>query len=175
MTRLRAFAVAVALPLLVPLTAATAAETGAKPPRSGWWKVIPAEFTPRGYRVLGGASGSFKIADGAVEGFHLSFEETADSPGCAAGKLRSGKGEGRSGSVRFAPGESLPIVQLPDGGFAVSGSAESAAPAQVRLITPGGRRRPGSIAFSLTREGGEPRSGMIGWHHCAFEFLVRPR
>jgi hypothetical protein len=73
-------------------TVAPGAKPSLKPPKSGAWKLVAAERTLTGLKVMGGVIGGFQVVGGTtVKGFHLSFTESGESAGCAGGESVEGK------------------------------------------------------------------------------------
>jgi hypothetical protein len=166
--------------LLIGATLA-AADAGAaarplKPPRPGAWKLIAASNTPQGLKVEGGVVGSFRVTrQMTIAGFHLHFTEGGESRFCAGGE----EGQEKSGTVKFAPGATAPIVHAGgawvvgvDAGSIGGGTVQAA---EVSVVSPLGATGVGLISATLsTRKG--LRSGDISWgsQRCAVAFVVKP-
>jgi hypothetical protein len=149
-----------------------------QPPKSGSWKLIAAERTPTGLKVLGGVIGGFQVVGGTtVKGFHLTFTEAGESVGCAGGEGFEGKGEGKKATVKFGPGATAPIVKTTAGYLvSVGNSAGSVQPAEVPIKVAFGNSDEGSISITLVPRKKEPRAGAIIWAQgtCSVAFVVKP-
>ncbi|HEY5333234.1 MAG TPA: hypothetical protein VIJ21_06760 [Solirubrobacterales bacterium] len=157
---------------------ASAAKAPLKPPKAGTWKLIAAENTPTGLKVLGGVVGSFQVVGGTtIKGFHLTFVEEGESAGCAGGEGFESKGEGKKATVKFAPGSSAPIVKTTSGYLvAVANSGGTVQPAEVPIKAAFGNSEEGSISITLVPRKKEPRAGAILWGEgtCSVAFVVKP-
>jgi hypothetical protein len=156
-----------------------AAKPSLKPPKAGAWKLIAAENTPTGLKVLGGVVGSFRVVGGTtIKGFSLTFTEEGESVGCAGGEAFEGKGEDKKGTIKFGPGANAPIVKTTSGYLvAVANSAGTVQGVEIPIKPPAGSSRFGSLFITLVpRKKGEPRSGDIGWAEgtCNVAFVVKP-
>jgi hypothetical protein len=149
-----------------------------KPPKSGSWKLVAAEDTSNGLKVVGGVLGGFRVVGGTtIQGFHLSFTETGESAGCAGGEGFESKPEGKSATIKFAPGATAPIVKTTTGyQVSVANSAGSAQPAEVPINVSVGSSREGSLAITLVPRKKEARAGAIVWAEgtCSVAFVVKP-
>jgi hypothetical protein len=159
-------------------TVGSAAKPSLKPPKSGAWKLIAAENTPTGLKVLGGVVGSFHVVGGStVKGFHLTFVEEGESAGCAGGEGFESKGEGKVATIKFAADATAPIVKTTSGYLvAVANSAGSVQPAEVPIKAAFGNNDEGSISITLVPRKKEPRAGAIVWGEgtCSVAFVVKP-
>jgi hypothetical protein len=172
----------VVLVLVLALVAAFAAVGSAakplKPPKSGSWKLIAAERTATGLKVLGGVLGSFRVVGGTtIAGFNLSFTESGESAGCAGGEGFESKSEGKSATIKFAAGASAPIVKTSAGYLvSVANSGGSVQGAEVPIQVSVGSSREGSIAITLVPRKKEARAGAIVWAEgtCSVAFVVKP-
>ena len=148
------------------------------PPRPGAWKLIAANNTPDGLEVVGGTIGSFRVTKSkTITGFHLTFTEAGESTFCAGGQEF---GEEKSGSLKFSPGTTAPIVKA-SGDWLVGVSTGSLGGgsvqgAEVSLLTPHGGSSVGSIFVTLATKKKVPRSGGITWNEnqCSVAFVVKP-
>lgn len=147
-------ALAAALALCLAGLAATAtAKPALKPPKPGAWKMIAAQGTPDGIKVVGGTIGSFRVTKHeTITGFHLSFVESGETALCAGAKEEA---EGRRGTIRFTKGASAPILHFV-GAWMVAENGGSLGP------QPAGKKG--------------PRTGYLGWRggECAVFFAVKP-
>jgi hypothetical protein len=162
---------------LVAVFAATgSAAKSLKPPKSGPWKLIAAENTPGGIKVLGGVVGSFRVVGGTtIKGFHLTFTEEGESAGCAGGEVFEGKGEGKKATIKFAAAASAPIVKTTSGYLiAVGNSSGSVQGAEVSVTPPVGSFDLGTIFATLVPRKKEPRRGSISWGDCSVAFIAKP-
>jgi hypothetical protein len=133
----------------------------------------------------GGVVGAFSVTRHmTIAGFHLRFTEEGEAAqGCTGGTGVEGLdfaegGKPKSGTIKFAPGASVPIIHAGgawdvavDTGTLGGGSLQ---PAEVSLLSPNGSF-PGQIAVTLAIRKGA-RSGYIGWSddECAVAFVVKP-
>jgi hypothetical protein len=136
-----------------------------KGPRPGPWKIIAAANAPHGLEVRGGLIGSFRVTKhSTVVGFHLSFTEEGESIECAGGEGEEDSPR-KSGTLKFAPGASAPIIR-DDGAWFVTvdtgtiggGSLQGA---EVDLISPNGSFH-GLIDATLVTRKGERRRSRLG-------------
>jgi hypothetical protein len=174
----------VILVLVLCLTAAVFAACGSaakslKPPKVGAWKLIAAENTSDGVKVLGGVVGGFTVVGGTtIKGFHLTFVEEGESAGCAGGEGFESKGEGHKGTIKFGSGATAPIVKTTSGYLAaVANSAGTVQGVEIPIKPPTGSSRFGLLFITLVpRKKGELRSGDIGWAEgtCNVAFVVKP-
>jgi hypothetical protein len=159
-------------------TVASAAKTSLKPPKSGSWKLIAAENTPTGLKVLGGVIGGFTVVGGTtVKGFHLTFKEGGESAGCAGGEAFEGKSEAKTATIKFAAGATAPIVKTTVGYLvSVANSAGTVQAAEVPIKAAFGNSDEGSISITLVPRKKEPRAGAILWGEgtCSVAFVVKP-
>ena len=146
-----------------------------KPPKAGSWKLIAAERTPGGLKVIGGFT---VVGSSTIKGFHLTFTEEGESVGCAGGEAFEGKGEDKKGTIKFGSGATAPIVKATTGYFvAVANSAGTVQGVEIPIKPPTGSSRLGSLFIDLVpRKKGEPRSGSISWAEgtCSVAFVVKP-
>jgi hypothetical protein len=156
--------------------AGSAAKSSLKPPKSGAWKLIAAENTPTGLKVLGGVVGSFRVVGGTtIKGFHMTFIEEGESAGCAGGEGFESKGEGKKGTIKFAPGASAPIVKTTSGYLiAVGNSGGGVQGVEVPVTAPFGSSDLGLIYATLVPRKKELRSGSISWGECSVAFVAKP-
>jgi hypothetical protein len=149
-----------------------------KPPKSGSWKLVAAEDTSTGLKVLGGVIGGFRVVGGTtVQDFHLTFTETGESAGCAGGEGFESKPEGKSATIKFAAGATAPIVKTTTGyQVSVANSGGTAQPAEVPIKVSVGSSREGSLAITLVPRKKEARAGAIVWAEgsCGVAFVVKP-
>jgi hypothetical protein len=158
-------------------TVGSAAKPSLKPPKSGTWKLIAAENTPGGIKVLGGVVGSFRVVGGTtVKGFHLTFTEEGESAGCAGGEGFESKGEGKKATIKFAAAASAPIVKTTSGYLvAVANSGGTVQGAEVPVTPPVGSYDLGTIFATLVLRQKEPRRGSISWGDCSVAFIAKPK
>lgn len=162
---------------LAGLTATATAKPALKPPKVGTWKVIAAEGTSHGIKVLGGVVGSFRVTKSeTITGFHLSFVEGGETALCAGAKEEA---EGRRGTIRFTKGASAPILHFVGAWMvAENGGSLGLQPAGASLVTPpyGNVDNYASIEITLTSAKKGPRTGYVGWRggECAVAFAVKP-
>jgi hypothetical protein len=159
-------------------TVGSAAKPSLKPPKSGAWKLIAAENTPTGLKILGGVIGGFQVTGAdTIKGFHLTFTEGGESAGCAGGEAFEGKGEVKNATIKFAPGTTAPIVKTTSGYLvAVANSGGTVQPAEVPIKAAFGNSEEGSISITLVPRKKEPRAGAILWGEgtCSVAFVVKP-
>jgi hypothetical protein len=139
--------------------------------------MVAAANSPDGLEVKGGLIGSFRVTKHeTISGFHLRFTEEGESRFCAGGE----EGKEKSGTVKFAPGASAPIIHANgewlvavDTGSIGGGSLQGA---EVPLVTsPYGNDTSGLIYLTLATRTGQ-RSGNIEWNEqqCNVAFVVKP-
>ena len=97
--------------------------------------------------MLGGVLGGFRVVGGTtIKDFHLSFTETGESAGCAGGEGFESKPEGKSATLKFAPGATAPIVKTTAGYLvSVANSGGTAQAAEVPITVSVGSSREGSL------------------------------
>jgi hypothetical protein len=173
----------VAVVLLLALGAAfaglgSAAKSSLKPPKSGAWKLIAAEYTPTGVKVNGGVVGGFTVVGGTtIKGFHLTFTEEGESVGCAGGEAFEGKGEDKKATIKFDSGASAPIIKTTTGYFVGGSNGVGVQGVEVPIKPPAGSSRSGVLFIDLVpRKKEELRSGSIGWAEgtCSVAFIAKP-
>jgi hypothetical protein len=159
-------------------TVGAAAKSSLKPPKPGAWKLIAAERTATGLKVLGGVIGGFQVVGGTtVKGFHLTFTEAGESVGCAGGESFEGKGEVKKATIKFVPGATAPIVKTTTGYLVgVGTSSGTVQPAEVPIKAAFGNSDEASISITLVPRKKEPRAGGILWAGatCSVAFVVKP-
>ncbi|MDX6653483.1 MAG: hypothetical protein QOH18_175 [Solirubrobacterales bacterium] len=158
-------------------TGGSAAKSSLKPPKSGTWKVIAAENTPSGLKVLGGVVGSFRVVGGTkITGFHITFKEGGESVGCAGGEAFEGKGEAKKGVIKLGPGGSAPILKTTTGYLVAVAAGSGVQGVEVPVTQPIGTNNGGLIYATLVPRKKEPRSGDISWEggQCNVAFVVKP-
>jgi hypothetical protein len=159
-------------------TVASAAKSSLKPPKSGSWKLIAAENTPSGLKVLGGVVGGFTVVGGTtVKGFHLTFKEGGESAGCAGGESFEGGSDVKTATIKFAAGATAPIVKTTAGYLvSVATSSGTVQPVEVPIKAAFGNSDEGSISITLVPHKQEPRAGGILWGEgtCSVAFVVKP-
>jgi hypothetical protein len=165
--------------VLVVVVALAAGGAAAKPslkaPKAGTWKLIAAENTPGGVKVLGGVVGSFTVVGETVKNFHLTFVEKGESAGCAGGEDFEGKGEEKKATIKFAPEASAPIVKTTSGYLIAVGAGQGVQGADVPVTPPVGVGNLGTIYATLVpRRKKESRRGSITWGECSVAFIAKP-
>jgi hypothetical protein len=159
-------------------TAGFGAKPSLKPPKVGTWKLIAAENTADGLKVLGGVVGSFQVVgDTTIKNFHLTFKEEGESVGCAGGESFEGKGEDKKGTIKFASGATAPIIKTTAGYLVAVGNSTSVQGAEVPLTLSVGSGDAGLLYIDLVpRKKKEKRSGQLSWQssECGLAFVVKP-
>src|SRR5664279_5527649 len=158
------------IPLVLTLAIAAQSAGAAKPlapPKVGPWKIIAAVNTPKGVEVKGGVVGGFRVTKHkTIAGFHLRFTEEGESRSCAGGEGYE-ESVAKSGSIRFAPGATAPIIHANGEWLVALGTGSlgggSLQGVEVPVITsPYGNSSTGLTYITLaTRKG--LRSGNIDW------------
>jgi hypothetical protein len=175
----RRFAVGASLVLCLVAVFATngSAAKSLKPPKVGTWKLIAAENTPGGVKVLGGTVGSFQVVGGtSIKNFRMTFVEEGESAGCAGGEGFESKGEGKKATIKFAPGASAPIIKTTSGYLVAVPSGNGVQGAEVPVKPPFGLDNSGLVFATLVpRNKKEPRRGSISWGDCTVAFIAKPK